>query len=102
MNSIKCGISGNGMVLTDMPIEVLKALRDSVADAIRKYQENEKDKYITDIQAAIDAARDAGYEVYINGEECEDEADVELYDEDEDEEDEDEDEDEYSDYHWPY
>lgn len=89
MNNIKCGTSINGgMVLTDMPIEMLKAMRDSINDAIRKYEENEKDKYITDIQAAIDAARDAGYEVYINGDECDDEADIELYDEDEDEEDE--------------
>ena len=87
MNNIKCGISYNGMVLTDMPIDALKAMRNSIDDAIRKYQENEKDKYITDIQAAIDAARDAGYEVYINGEEFDDEADIELYDEDEDEKD---------------
>lgn len=101
MNSnIKCGISGNGMVLTDMPIEALKAMRDSINDAIRKYRKNEKDKYATDIQAAIDAARDAGYEVYINGEECEDEADIEIYDEDED--DEDEDEDDEDDAAWDY
>lgn len=92
MNNIKCGISYNGMVLTDMPIDALKAMRNSIDDAIRKYQEREKDKYITDIQAAIDAARDAGYEVYINGDECDDEADIDLYNEDDDE-DEDEDED---------
>lgn len=90
--TIKCGISYNGMVLTDMPIDALKAMRNSIDDAIRKYQEREKDKYITDIQAAIDAARDAGYEVYINGDECDDEADIDLYNEDDDE-DEDEDED---------
>lgn len=92
MNNIKCGISYNGMVLTDMPIDALKAMRNSIDDAIRKYQEREKDKYITDIQAAIDAARDAGYEVYINGDECDDEADIDLYNEDDDD-DEDEDED---------
>lgn len=79
MNNIKCGISCNGMVLTDMPIDVLKAMRESIDDAIRKYEENQKDKYITDIQAAIDAARDAGYEVHINGEECDEEADITLY-----------------------
>lgn len=88
MNSnIKCGTSINGgMVLTDMPIEALRAMRDSIDDAIRKYQKQEKDKYATDIQAAIDAARDAGYNVYINGDMCDDEADIEL-DEDEDEND---------------
>lgn len=80
--TIKCGISNNGMVLTDMPIEMLVAMRDSIDEAIRQYHENEKDKYITDIQAAIDAARDAGYEVYINGSDCDDEADIILYDED--------------------
>lgn len=90
MNNIKCGISNNGMVLTDMPIEMLKAMRDSIDEAIKQYQDDEKDKYITDIQAAIDAARDAGYEVYINGDECDDEADIDLYNEDDDE-DEDED-----------
>ena len=90
MNNIKCGISCNGMVLTDMPIDVLKAMRDSIDDAIRKYEDSQKDKYITDIQAAIDAARDAGYEVYINGDECDDEADIDLYNEDDDD-DEDED-----------
>lgn len=79
--TIKCGISNNGMVLTDMPIEMLIAMRDSIDEAIRQYQEDEMDKYITDIQAAIDAARDAGYEVYINGEECDDDIEIDLYDE---------------------
>ena len=84
--TIKCGISNNGMVLTDMPIEMLKAMRDSIDEAIKQYQDNEKDKYITDIQAAIDAARDAGYEVYINDIECNDESDIDLlYNEDDDE-----------------
>ena len=82
MNNIKCGISNNGMVLTDMPIEMLKAMRDSIDEAIKQYRGNERDKYIADIRAAIDAARDAGYEVYINGEECDD---IDLYYEDEDE-----------------
>ena len=94
MNSnIKCGTSINGgMVLTDMPIETLKAMRDSIDDAIRKYQEQEKDKYATDIQVAIDAARDAGYDVFINGRAWEDYESIELYENSEDE-DEDEDDD---------
>ena len=98
MNSnIKCGVSSNGgLVLTDMPIEALKAMRDSIDDAIRKHQEQEKDKYITDILAAIDAARDAGYDVYINRLPYEDADDIELY-EHEDDEDEDEDEDDEDD-----
>ena len=104
MNSnIKCGTSINGgMVLTDMPIEALKAMRDSIDDAIRNYQEQEKDKYITDIQAAIDAARDAGYNVCINGMPYEDADDIELYehdddDDDDDDWDDDEDEDDWDD-----
>lgn len=102
MNSnIKCGTSINGgMVLTDMPIEALKAMRDSIDDAIRQYQEQEKDKYSTDIQAAIDAARDAGYDVYINHMPYEDADDIELYehdDDDDDWDDEDEDEDDWDD-----
>ena len=110
MNSnIKCGTSINGgMVLTDMPIEMLKAMRDSIDDAIRKYQEQEKDKYATDIQVAIDAARDAGYDVYINRMPYEDADDIELYehdddddwDDDEDEDDWDEDEDDLDDDDW--
>lgn len=92
MNSnIKRGTSINGMVLTDMPIEVLKAMRDSINDAIRKYQEQEKDKYATDIQAAIDAARDAGYDVFINDRAWEDYESIELYESDEDEDEDDDD-----------
>lgn len=93
MNSnIKCGTSINGgMVLTDMPIEMLKAMRDSIDDAIRKYQEQEKDKYATDIQAAIDAARDAGYDVYINSLLYENADDIELYEHDDDDDDDDDD-----------
>lgn len=106
MNSnIKCGVSSNGgLVLTDMPIKALKAMRDSIDDAICKHQEQEKDKYITDILAAIDAARDAGYDVFINMMPYEDESDIELYehDEDEDEDDEDEDDDEDEEDDWGY
>ena len=93
MNSnIKCGTSINGgMVLTDMPIEMLKAMRDSIDDAIRKYQEQKKDKYATDIQVAIDAARDAGYDVYINRMPYEDADDIELYEHNDDADDDDDD-----------
>ena len=93
MNSnVKCGTSINGgMILTDMPIEALKAMRDSIDDAIRNYQEQEKDKYITDIVAAIDAARDAGYDVFINDRAWEDYESIELYENDDDDEDEDDD-----------
>ena len=89
MNSnIKYGTSINGgMVLTDMPIDALKAMRDSIDDAIKQYQEQEKDKYATDIQAAIDAACDAGYEVYINGSLYENENDIELCEHDDDDDD---------------
>jgi len=102
MNSnIKCGTSINGgVVLTDMPIEMLKAMRDSIDDAIRKYQEQEKDKYATDIQAAIDAARDAGYDVYINRLPYEDADDIELYEHDDDDDDDDEDDDDWDDDDW--
>ena len=101
MNSnIKCGTSINGgMVLTDMPIEALKAMRDSIDDAIRKYQEQEKDKYATDIQVAIDAARDAGYDVFINMMPYEDADDIELYEHDDDD-DEDEDDDDWDNDDW--
>lgn len=104
MNSnIKCGTSINGgMVLTDMPIEALKAMRDSIDDAIRQYQKQEKDKYATDILAAIDAARDAGYDVYINRLPYEDEDDIELYEHDDgdDDDDENEDDDDWDDDDW--
>ena len=98
MNSnIKCGTSINGgVVLTDMSIEALTTLRDAVDDAIQKHWEEEKNKYITDIQSAIDAARDAGYVVFINDRLCEDEVNIEIcrgstnyYDDDEDEEEDD-------------
>lgn len=82
--TIKCGISNNGMVLTDMPIEMLKAMRDSIDEAIKQYQDNEADKYATDIQAAIDAAHEAGYEVLINGIECDEETAIDVFNEDED------------------
>ena len=69
MNNIKYGSSNNGgMVLTDMPIDALIALRDAVDDAISKAQNEDCDRLLTDIIAAIDAARDVGYEVWYDGE----------------------------------
>ena len=104
MNNIKCDISVNGMISADMPIETLKAMRDGIDKAIRKYRKDEIDRYITDIQAAIDAARDAGYEVWVNRRLYENADDIELYkvgedeNDDWDEEDEDENEGEDDDY----
>lgn len=98
MNSnIKCGTSINGgMVLTDMPIKTLVALRDAVDDAIRNSRKADSDRLLTDIISAIDAANDEGYMVNLNGKPiCPDLLSVD-YDEDEDywdDEDEDEDDD---------
>lgn len=96
MNSnIKCGTSINGgVVLTDMPIKALVALRDAVDDAIRNSRKADSDRLLTDIISAIDAANDEGYIVNLNGKPlCPDLLTVD-YDEDEDYwDDEDEDED---------
>lgn len=95
MNSnIKCGTSINGgMVLTDMPIKTLVALRDAVDDAIRNSRKADSDRLLTDIISAIDAANDEGYMVNLNGKPiCPDLLTVD-YDEDEDYWDDDEDED---------
>lgn len=95
MNSnIKCGTSINGgVVLTDMPIEALIALRDAVDDAIRNSRKNDSDRLLTDIISAIDAANDEGYIVNLNGKPlCPDFLSV-NYDDNEDYWDEDEDED---------
>lgn len=98
MNSnIKCGTSINGgMVLTDMPIKTLVALRDAVDDAIRNSRKADSDRLLTDIISAIDAANDEGYMVNLNSKPiCPDLLTVD-YDEDEDywdDEDEDEDDD---------
>ena len=113
MNSnIKYGVSSNGMVLTDMPINQLKAMRDAIDNAIKQHQKSKIDRLTTDIHVAIDAAKDAGYDVHIdfyNGDyeiillPAEDDEEEEwgdsyngLYDDDfgeDDDEDEDEDED---------
>jgi len=95
MNSnIKCGTSINGgVVLTDMPIKTLVALRDAVDDAIRNSRKADSDRLLTDIISAIDAANDEGYMVNLNG--CPLNPDLLTvdYDEDEDYWDDDEDED---------
>lgn len=103
MNSnIKCGTSINGgMVLTDMPIKALVALRDAVDDAIRNSRKADSDRLLTDIISAIDAANDEGYIVNLNGKPiCPDLLTVD-YDEDQDYwDDEDEDEDDWDNEDW--
>ena len=94
MNNIKCGTSINGgMVLTDMPIKALVALRDAVDDAIRNSRKDDSDRLLTDIISAIDAANDEGYMVNINGKPLNPDRLSVDYDEDEDYWDDDEDED---------
>ena len=109
-NSMLCGSASNGIVVTDLPVNVLMAMRDSIDATIREkvhqpsaYQpcrncpKTEED-YIKAIHDAIAAAEDAGYDVYINCMPYEDANDIELYEHDEDEDDEDEDEDEDEDW----
>lgn len=99
MNNIKCGTSINGgVVLTDMPIKTLVALRDAVDDAIRNSRKADSDRLLTDIISAIDAANDEGYMVNLNGKPiCPDFLTVD-YDEDNDYwDDEDENEDDWND-----
>jgi hypothetical protein len=108
MNSnIKCGTSINGgVVLTDMPIKALVALRDAVDDAIRNARKDDSDRLLTDIISAIDAANDEGYMVNLNGKPiCPDLLTVDYdedndYWDDEDEDDWDEDEDDLDDDDW--
>lgn len=101
MNNIKCGTSINGgMVLTDMPIKVLIALRDAVDDAIRNSRKDDSDRLLTDIISAIDAANDEGYMVNLNGIPLNPDLLSVDYDEDEDYWDDDEDEDDEDDDDW--
>lgn len=96
-----------GIVVTDLPINVLTAMRDAIDDAIQQqapgkkvYREGPyKDDYIAQIREALAAAHRAGYDVYIGDELTDEYADIYLEDSDDDE-DEDEDwdnEDEYED-----
>lgn len=109
MNSnIKCGTSINGgVVLTDMPIKALVALRDAVDDAIRNSRKDDSDRLLTDIISAIDAANDEGYMVNLNGKPiCPDlltvdyDEDNDYWDDDDEDEDEDEDEDDWDNDDW--
>lgn len=95
MNSnIKYGTSINGgVVLTDMPIKALVALRDAVDDAIRNSRKGDSDRLLTDIISAIDAANDEGYMVNINGKPLNPDNLSVDYDEDEDYWDDDDDDD---------
>ena len=106
MNSnIKCGTSINGgVVLTDMPIKTLVALRDAVDDAIRNSRKNDSDRLLTDIISSIDAANDEGYMVNLNGKPiCPDlltvdyDEDDDYWDDDDDDDDDDENEDDEDD-----
>ena len=106
MNNIKCGTSINGgVVLTDMPIKALVALRDAVDDAIRNSRKNDSDRLLTDIISAIDAANDEGYMVNLNGKPiCPDlltvdyDEDADYWDDDDDDDDDWDDEDEDDDW----
>ena len=105
-NSMKCGSSTYGIVVTDLPTPVLVAMRDSINNTINQrpncevnrqtaHKELSKDDYIQQIRDAIGAAEDAGYEICINDAEWVNRyCDIDLYDPDEDE---DEDEDDWDD-----
>lgn len=84
--NIKTGNSTNGMVITDMPLDALIALRDAVDDAIQKAREEDCDKYAINIMDAMFEAREAGYRIYdSNGYEIDPDGLIVAYDEDEDE-----------------
>ena len=86
--TIKTGNSTNGMVITDMPLDALIALRDAVEDAIQKAREEDCDKYAINIMDAMFEAREAGYRIYdSNGYEIDPEGLEVVYDDDEDDED---------------
>lgn len=84
--TIKTGNSTNGMVITDMPLDALIALRDAVDDAIQKAREEDCDKYAINIMDAMFEAREAGYRIYDgDGYEIDPEGLEVVYDDDEDE-----------------
>ena len=98
-----------GIVVTDLPVNVLTAMRDAIDDAIQQQTPNKKvyregpykDDYITQIREALAAASRAGYDVYIGDELTDEYADICLEDSDDEDEDwydEDEDEDENDEY----
>ena len=84
--TIKTGNSTNGMVITDMPLDALIALREAVDDAIQKAREEDCDKYAINIIDAMLEAREAGYHIYDgDGYEIDPEGLEVVYDDDEDE-----------------
>lgn len=114
-NSMLCGSASNGIVVTDLPVNVLVAMRDSIDAAIKEqkhqscvarpskvyHEEPTKDDYIDAIREAIAAAHRAGYDVCIGDELTDEYADISLedddWDEDEDDEDDWDDDDPYDD-----
>ncbi|MBO7691398.1 MAG: hypothetical protein J6T10_02035 [Methanobrevibacter sp.] len=113
-NKINCGVSSNGIVLTDLPIEILREMRNAIDDAIKADAEAKRreraaraNELEADLMELLDKIADEGYDTYIDGDYVSTDAEVSVCDEDEDEdeeydEDEDEDEDDYPYYHWPY
>ena len=83
--TVKTGNSINGMVITDMPLEALIALRDAVDDAIQKARKEDCDEYAINIVDAMLEAREAGYHIYDgDGYEIDPEGLEVVYDDDED------------------
>jgi len=113
-NSMLCGSASNGIVVTDLPVNVLEAMRDSIDAAIRGqksqscskpscpahpskvYREDpNKDDHIDAIREAIASAERAGYEICLNDTEWVDHnVDIQLYDNNDNNDDEDDDWDE--------
>ena len=84
-HTIKTGNSTNGMVITDMPLDALIAMRDAVDDAIQKARKEDCDKYAINIIDAMLEAREAGYHIYDgDGYEIDPEGLEVVYDDDED------------------
>ena len=84
-HTIKTGNSTNGMVITDMPLDALIAMRDAVDDAIQKTRKEDCDKYAINIIDAMLEAREAGYHIYDgDGYEIDPEGLEVVYDDDED------------------
>lgn len=84
--TIKVGINeqGNGMVLTNMPLEQLVALRDAVNDAIENTRNDRAEDLQNDIVEAIRAAIDEGYTVRVGGYWIDADTDIEVeYEEEE-------------------
>ena len=83
--TVKTSNSINGMVITDMPLEALIALRDAVDDAIQKARKEDCDEYAINIVDAMLEAREAGYHIYDgDGYEIDPEGLEVVYDDDED------------------